>query len=62
MRKNIYIISCLFDIGASKKTTKEIMFELFENSGKYINNQTEIDNMLLQKLDIDLYIALKYKK
>jgi hypothetical protein len=47
-------VEILFNLGASKETTIEIMYEILFNSNKYADNQENIDIMLKEKLGIDL--------
>jgi len=62
MKEETRFIGILADIGVEKETTIEILFELLDNSSKYVDNQEAIDNMLQEKLGLDLYISLiQYK-
>jgi len=52
-----YVIRTMFEAGIPQDVTIGILHEMIENSSKY-SNHDEIDNLLIERLDIDQYIAL----
>ncbi len=52
------IVEILKEAGVSKTTATDILQELIVNNGKYAGNKDAINELLIDKLDIDTYIRL----
>ncbi len=52
------IIKALFEAGATKENTLSFLREVLENP-KYVNDNDLMNQLMIDKLGIDVYISLK---